>query len=424
MAGRCCSASHAPGLAFRGQITLQVQNLGLEPGDTVMLHASVSAIGWIAGGPREVLAGILDVIGPEGTLMMAVGWDGSPYDITLNAPDIPPAMLQLWPAYDPTTSHAVPSWSILAECLRTWPGAKRSEHPDSSFAAVGRYADELTQAHPLNYGMGEGSPLAKLCERKGKVLLLGAPLSSLTLLHHAEHLAHVPDKRIVRYKAPILRNGEKQWVEIEEFDTNGCLPWRGSVDLFEAIASEYVQQGHGVIAHVGAAKSYLFDAAPLNRFAVDWIEEHIQDSQPTADEILIRIADERDHREIALLLAAMEEEKTGIAVSPSLLTARVDDSLEGPNRRVFVAETAHKLVGMLVAHGEAGQPGILERAFVDPSYRRQGILRELDIEASSYLLEQGCTSVGFDLEPDSAAAREAGMALGYAPTQESWERAL
>ena len=424
MAGRCCSASHAPGMAFRGQIALQVRNLGLEPGDTVMLHASVGAIGWIAGGPSEVLRSVLDTIGPDGTLMMYVGWDGSPYDVLVDAPEVPPAMLQLWPAYDPATSRAVPAWSILAECLRTWPGAKRSEHPDSSFAAVGRHADELTQAHPLNYGMGEGSPLAKLCERKGKVLLLGAPLSSLTLLHHAEHLANVPDKKIVRYKAPILRNGEKVWIDIEEFDTHSCLPWRGAVDLFETIAQQHIQEGHGAIAHVGAAVSYLFDAQTLTRFATDWIEEHFETPQPIVGEIHVRAADDRDHREIAHLHAAMEEERTGMPVSASRLTAQVDESLEDRNRKVFVAEVPGKLVGMIVAHGESGQPGVLEHAFVDPGYRRQGILRELEIEASTTLLERGCSSIEFDLAPDNHAAREAGMALGYTPTQESWERPL
>ena len=111
-------------------------------------------------------------------------------------------------------------------------------------------------------------------------------------------------------------------------------------------------------------------------------------------------------------------------VSASRLTAQVDESLEDRNRKVFVAEVPGKLVGMIVAHGESGQPGVLEHAFVDPGYRRQGILRELEIEASTTLLEQGCSSIGFDLAPDNHAAREAGMALGYTPTQESWERPL
>jgi aminoglycoside 3-N-acetyltransferase len=389
-----------------------------------MLHASVGSIGWIAGGPSEVLGGVLDAIGAEGTLMMYVGWEGSPYDLLVNAPQVPPALLQLWPPYDPATSRAMHAWSILTEYLRTWPGAQRSQHPDSSFAAVGRLADELTHDHPLQYGMGAGSPLAKLCQHNGKVLLLGAPLSSLTLLHHAEHLADVPDKQIVRYKAPILRNGQKEWIDIEEFSTTGCLPWRGSVDLFEAIARQHIQEGHGIVSHVGAATSYLFDAAQLTQFAVDWIEEEFQEPPEALGEVQVRVADDRDHREIADLYAAMEEERSGTPVSTSRLSTRIDELLEDRDRQVIVAETPDRLVGMIVAHSKPGQRGVLEYAFVDPGYRRHGILRELEIEASTTLLERGCSSIGFKLDPDNHAAREAGTALGYAPTQESWERPL
>ena len=422
MGRRCCSMNHAPGLVTRGQIALQVRELGIAPGDTVMLHAAVGSIGWIAGGPSEVLGGVMDAIGADGTLLMYVGWEGSPYDLLVDAPVVPPALLQLWPAYDPATSHAMHEWSILTEYLRTWPAARRSQHPDSSFAAVGRLADALTRDHPLQYGMGEGSPLAKLCQHNGKVLLLGAPLSTLTLLHHAEYLADVPDKRVVRYKAPILRDGIKEWVDIEEFDTSQCLPWRGPVDLFEAIARQYLQEGQGIVGRVGATVSYLFNAAALNHFAVEWIEEEFREPQEALGEIAVRVADDRDHRELVTLFAAMEEERTGAPVSASRLSPRVDELLEDRDRRVFLAETQHKLLGMLIAHVESEQSGVLEYAFVDPGHRRQGILRELEIDASTFLSERGCSAIEFDLTADNHAAREAWTALGYAPTRESWER--
>lgn len=422
MARRCGSASHAPGLAFRGQIAQQVMDLGIAPGDTVMLHAAVGSIGWIAGGPGEVLAGVLDVLGPEGTLMMAVGWEGSPHDFLANVPEVPPALLQLWPAYDPATSRATHEWSVLTECLRTWPGAQRSQHPDSSFAAVGRLADDLTRDHPLNYGMGEGSPLAKLCQHGGKVLLLGAPLSALTLLHHAEHLADVPDKQIVRYKAPILSNGQKEWIDIEEFATSQCLPWRGSIELFEAIARHYLQEGQGIVGRVGAAVSYLFDAAALNDFAVTWIEDTFQEPQEMLGDVKIRVADDRDHRELVSLFTAMEAEKTDTPASASRYSSRVDELLEDRNRRIFLAEAESKTLGMLVARAEPEQDGVLEYGFVSPEHRRQGILRELEIDASAFFIERGCTSIGLALDPDNHAAREAMAALGYAPSKEAWER--
>jgi len=235
-----CSQRRAPGLVTRERIAVDLRELGVAPGDTVMLHAAVGAIGWIVGGPDRVLEAFFDVLGEAGTLLMYVGWDGSPYDVTIGAPELPPALMAAWPAYDPQTSRAVRDWGVLAEYLRTRPGARRSDHPDSSFVAVGAKADELTRDHPLQYGMGRGSPLARLCEAGGKVVLLGSPLSNVTLLHHAEHLAEVPNKGIVRYWAPILHNGEKAWIQIEEFNTGGegCLPWHGATDLFEAIVRD------------------------------------------------------------------------------------------------------------------------------------------------------------------------------------------
>jgi len=421
---RRCSASRAPGLVTRGQIAANLQTLGVEPGDVVMLHASVGAVGWIVGGPEQVLHGTFDAVGPSGTVMMYVGWDGSPYDVTLGLPALPPQLAEVWPPYDPATSHAVRSWGVLAEILRRWPGAVRTGHPDSSFAAVGPRAAELTEEHPLQYGMGERSPLAKLCAVGGKVVLLGSPLSNVTLLHHAEHLADVPGKAIVRYWAPILEGEEARWVEIEEFDTEGCLPWFGARDMFEAIVQDYLQTGNGALGQVGAARSYLLDATDLVAFAVEWIEERF--SEPVEREIEVEVvtAGPGEHHEIVNLFALMEEKTPGAFAQKRQLSTRVDEFLEDPNRRVFVAHVRARPVGVLVALKHSSDRGILEEAFVDPEYRRRGILRELEIDASGYLMEQGCRAVQVHVEIENAAARAAWRALGYAPSEEFLERPL
>lgn len=209
----------------KSKLVTDLKKLGIKPSDTIMLHASVKAIGWIVGGPDIVIQALLDVLGTKGTLMMCVGWEDSPYHFAEWNEEWQQAYIKECPPFDPKTSRAYRKWSILTEYLRTWPGAYRSNHPDVSFAAVGARAKWITENHPLQYGYGPGSPLAKLCDAKGKVLLLGAPLDTVTLLHYAEHLAKVPNKRIVHYKLPILRDGKRVWVEIEEFDTcGGILP--------------------------------------------------------------------------------------------------------------------------------------------------------------------------------------------------------
>lgn len=261
-----------PPIVTKSRIIQDLRDLGLVPGQVVMLHASVRAIGWVVGGPDVVLQALLDVLTPAGTLMMYVGWEDNPYHLAEWSEEWQRAYLEECPAFDPARSRAYRKWSILTEYLRTWPGACRSNHPEASVAAVGALARWITEDHPLQYGYGPGSPLAKLCETGGDVLLLGAPLDTITLLHYAEHLARVPNKRIARYKMPILRDGQRVWVEIEDFDTSqGIVDWEGG-DYFGVIAREYLASGRGRSGKVGAAKSYLFDAAGLVDFGVRWME--------------------------------------------------------------------------------------------------------------------------------------------------------
>lgn len=255
----------------KSKLVTDLKKLGIKPSDTIMLHASVKAIGWIVGGPDIVIQALLDVLGTKGTLMMCVGWEDSPYHFAEWNEEWQQAYIKECPPFDPKTSRAYRKWSILTEYLRTWPGAYRSNHPDVSFAAVGARAKWITENHPLQYGYGPGSPLAKLCDAKGKVLLLGAPLDTITLLHYAEHLAKVPNKRIVHYKLPILRDGKRVWVEIEEFDTcGGILP--NAREYFKVIPCEFLSFGKGLSGKVGNAQSYLFDANELVSFAVQWLE--------------------------------------------------------------------------------------------------------------------------------------------------------
>ena len=99
--------------------------------------------------------------------------------------------------------------------------------------------------------------------------MLGAPLDTLTLLHYAENRARMRHKRVIRYSCPILREGERVWVEIEDYDTGEP---HGDY-TFEEIAREYLALGKGRQGTIGNATSYLFDAADLSAFAIAWLEQ-------------------------------------------------------------------------------------------------------------------------------------------------------
>jgi len=258
------------------QLVRDFRALGVQAGDTVMLHASVKAIGWVVGGPDVVLRALLDVLTPEGTLTMGLSWQDAP-DLLESWEEEArkAAYLAEMPPFDLLTSRADHAdMSILAEYLRTTPGAVRSEKP-FSFAAVGKQARYITADQPHNYRDGAGSPLEKLYQLNGKVLMLGAPLDTVTLIHYAENLAKVPNKRVVRYQLPVLKNGETVWEDFEEFDTTyGIVDWDAEEDYFETITKTYIQHEGIPTGKVGDATTYLLQAQTLVPFAVAWMEEN------------------------------------------------------------------------------------------------------------------------------------------------------
>ncbi len=265
----------SPPLVTCGQLRADLRALGVRPGDTLMLHVSVRALGWIVGGPRVVLAALLDLLTPTGTLLMLASWEGNPYGLAEWPDSTRAAWLAECPPFDPATSPADHrELSILAEYLRTWPGARRSDHPLASFVAVGARAEELTARHPWHYGHGPDGPLARFCAVGGAVLLLGASFANVTLLHHAEHLAAIPDKRVDRYTMPVLRAGARVWVAIEEYDTTNGIADFGEEEPFAAIGRDFLAAGQGQRGVVGAADAVLLPAPALVRFGVHWLETH------------------------------------------------------------------------------------------------------------------------------------------------------
>lgn len=259
-----------PILYTRSQLVSHFKALGVAPGQIVMLHTSVKAIGGVMGGPNVIVQALLDALGPEGTLIMYAGWQ----DIPDFVQDLPADVRQVYydehPPFDPATARSVRENSVLAEFLRTWPGAQRSLNPEASIVAVGARASEITQNHPLNYGYGPGSPLAKLVDWGGHVLLLGAPLDAITLLHYAENRARMRHKNIIHYQCPVLQDGRKVWVDIEDYDTGEVH----DAYSFEQIAREYLALNRACQGKVGDAESFLFDAADLTAFAITWLEQH------------------------------------------------------------------------------------------------------------------------------------------------------
>jgi len=197
----------------------KLHTLGIRAGMTVIVHSSMSRLGWICGGPVAVIQGLQDVLTPSGTLVMPTH--------TANLSDPKewgnPAVPEGWwkeirkemPAFDP---QVTPTYFMghIAETFRTMPGVCRSNHPRYSFAAWGNHAEEVVRNHSLDYGMGEDSPLGRIHERDGYVLLLGVGYENNTSMHLGEHRSGCYST--LTKESPILENGTRVWKSFADLD--------------------------------------------------------------------------------------------------------------------------------------------------------------------------------------------------------------
>ncbi len=268
-------SDNSPPIITKSILKKDLTALGVAPSDCLMLHVSVKSIGWLVGGPDILMMALLELLGPDGTLMMYVGWEDGPYTMDGWSEEKKVAYLKECPGFDPITSRTVVEWSVVAEIVRKWPGAVRSTHPDGSYAAIGKMAASLMADHPLKYGYGANSPLAKLVASQGKILNIGAPLNTTNLLHYAEDQSDVPNKRIVTYQMPVKTADGVEWVEIEEFDTSDGIIDGYEGDYFTDLMAEYIEQYDIRAGKIGEARSYLFEAVHLSDYAISWMEANL-----------------------------------------------------------------------------------------------------------------------------------------------------
>jgi len=253
----------------RIRLTNDLRSLGLTAGDTVMVHASVRAVGEIAGGPDEIHLAIKDVIRFTGTLMMYASCPR--YVDEVGRGNLSPVqeeeLLEKLPAFDPETARSARDNGALVELLRTWPDSRVNNHV-VRFVAWGRHAEDLFALQPWDYAFGRGSALERFLDLDGKLLLLGCDHDTVTFLHYAEHVADLPGKRVSRYQVPVLENGARVWRWMEEVDTSegGAHPhWPDR--FFARLVDAHLKATSNEGGRVGDARTHLIRARDLFDFA-------------------------------------------------------------------------------------------------------------------------------------------------------------
>jgi len=247
----------------------RLRSCGLAKGQTVLVHLTMSKLGWVIGGAEAVILALLAAVGDTGTIMMPTLTGDNTDPSQWQHPPVPESWWGMIrdhrPAYNPLTTPTR-DMGVVPELFRTWPGAVRSAHPTFSFAALGPRAGFLVSGHALTEDAGDRSPLGKLYELDGHVLLLGVDHFNNSSLHLAEFRATYPGKRYLRDCSAMLVNGQRQWVTYETLeDYTGDF---GDIGVaFDA--------AHGIpVQRINDAEVRFFRQRLVVDFAVAWMEKH------------------------------------------------------------------------------------------------------------------------------------------------------
>ncbi|MEG3631301.1 aminoglycoside N(3)-acetyltransferase [Streptomyces poriticola] len=193
-----------------------LHGLGVRRGGVLLVHASLSGTGLA---PAEVRDALLDAVGPRGTLITPA-FTPENSDTSDRHRALTVGLTEKWqvaayragmPPFDPDVTPC-PAVGALADCVRTTPGAVRSAHPQTSFAAIGPRSRDLLAGHDPHCHLGERSPLARLYAANAQILLFRVGFEACSAFHLAEYRT-APPPPTRTYRCVV---GEGEWIAYED----------------------------------------------------------------------------------------------------------------------------------------------------------------------------------------------------------------
>ncbi len=233
-------------LTFDNLVT-EFRAIGVAPGDTLLVHSSYKSFGGVEGGPQAVIDALLEVLTPEGTLIMPnFNFDfckGKPWDVR----ETPSKM------------------GYMTELVRKDPRAKRVFHPIYSFAVIGKHAEFLT-AEQYESSYGKNSVFGKLRELDGKIMVVGLSYNdSMTFFHHIEEMEGVDYRYMKAFTGQVT-----DWDGATREGTFTMLVRdieKGVHTMVDPMGALMEEAGVITVRQIGAAKVSLMQANEVYAFA-------------------------------------------------------------------------------------------------------------------------------------------------------------
>lgn len=254
-------------IILRSDIISSLKEAGVSEGQTVIVHTSLSSIGFVCGGAQVVVDALLETVGADGTIVMPTqSWKNLDPETGVHWEE-PKEWWQIirdnWPAYDKRITPTN-TMGAVAECFRTYPGTLRTDHPARSVSANGKNAEYITSHHDLSDIFGETSPLGKLYELDASVLLIGVGYDKNTSIHLADVRAEYPSKHNTTEHSAIMENGQRVWKAYDTLYVDG--------EDFDEIGKAFESECNVNKAMLGNAQLRFMNMRELVDFAVRWIE--------------------------------------------------------------------------------------------------------------------------------------------------------
>lgn len=253
-------------LITKSYLKEELKRIGIKQGDCIMVHSSLSKLGFVCGGEVTVVEALIETVGEDGTIVMPTHSNNCVDPVFWSDPIVPNEWFEdirkEMPAFDSDLTPTLGMGKVV-ECFRNIKGVKRSYHPTVSFAAFGKYADFITENHSLEYSLGENSPLARFYELDGKVLLLGVDYDVNTSFHLSEYRAG--NYTIATNISPIIENGKRVFKQYEDIEFK--------TELFMFVGEGFEENYDVALDKIGNANIKLFKQRDCVDFGVKYFKE-------------------------------------------------------------------------------------------------------------------------------------------------------
>lgn len=240
---------------------------------TLIVHSSLKSLGRVIGGPVSVILALEETVGGDGNIVMPTQTeqlcDPAEYGSGYTDEELK-IIRENMPIYHPDLTPTC-YMGFIPETFRKQKGVIRSAHPHTSFAAWGKHAKYITEDQGFHFSLNENSPLGKIYELNGSILLLGAPTDSNTSLHLAEYRQENTFKKEKIWDVKVVKDHEEVWTTYQDINNDS--------DDFDKIfadfhkETDYVKEGT-----VGEAKSYLIPMREMVEYAVGWMNENREET--------------------------------------------------------------------------------------------------------------------------------------------------